>query len=551
MYFDGKRTNDDEVQMNETIERKRTAIGYCRVSTALQEAEGYSLEAQEKAIEDYCAKAGYELLDTYSEQASGKNNNRKVVNEVIKRCRSTKSKLVIARLDRFTRDLHFLTSIQRQKGLEFIALDNPNADAMVIQIMMSVAENESRMISTRTITALRIAKENGVELGNHRSILATYSRLDKNKKFALTRDNDNLWDTFCYYRMRWNEYVVNHKNYKTFRKYIDPVYETVDTGYGWEEYIKRPKYFWDGEEYLGDEMSFWDLYQKELQPEKLIGDRYKSKVFNVSAFGDLCEDAFLFTPLSSYGSNPRDGYHRIHNSVAFQLPQLDMIKSRKKLDVEDKHIRDYVRRYTHKAEIQFGKVDVRAYDIGRLWTQLMRDNTQPATLKRVETAREEAKEIYLPAIEEARAKGIEGVRPLGRYLTEQGIITPKGGSTWSPSSVQSILRLEEAIKNEGLEEGDMQDLTDDLAMALTFNDYVRGYAGYSMEVPYRDPQTGHITRPIDLSKLDETIKMMEEANAEGTSKKVFGKKMDLTSFYQLREKAIDKEPLFDNPMSRA
>ena len=147
-----------------------------------------------------------------------------------------------------------------------------------------------------------------------------------------------------------------------------------------------------------------------------------------------------------------------------------MIKSRKKLDVEDKHIRDYVRRYTHKAEIQFGKVDVRAYDIGRLWTQLMRDNTQPATLKRVETAREEAKEIYLPAIEEARAKGIEGVRPLGRYLTEQGIITPKGGSTWSPSSVQSILRLEEAIKNEGLEEGDMQDLTDDLAMALTFND---------------------------------------------------------------------------------
>ena len=173
MYVDGKRTIDDEVQMNETIERKRTAIGYCRVSTALQEAEGYSLEAQEKAIEDYCAKAGYELLDTYSEQASGKNNNRKVVNEVIKRCRSTKSKLVIARLDRFTRDLHFLTSIQRQKGLEFIALDNPNADAMVIQIMMSVAENESRMISTRTITALRIAKENGVELGNHRSILAT------------------------------------------------------------------------------------------------------------------------------------------------------------------------------------------------------------------------------------------------------------------------------------------------------------------------------------------------------------------------------------------
>ena len=555
MYFDGKRTNDDEVQMNETIIRKPTAIGYLRVSTALQEAEGYSLEAQQKMIEDYCAKAGYELLDTYSEQASGKNNNRKVVNEVIKRCRSTKSKLVIARLDRFTRDLHFLTSIQKQKGFEFIALDNPNADAMVIQIMMSVAENESRMISTRTITALRIAKENGVELGNHRSILATYSRLEKNKKYALTRDNDNLWDTFCYYRMRWNEYVVNHKNYKTFRKYIDPVYETVDTGLGWEEYIKRPKYYWEGEEYLGDEMSFWELYQKELQPEQLIGDRYKSKVFNMSAFGDLCEDAFLFQPLSFYGNSQTNDDFRISNSVAFQLPQLDMVKSRKKLNLEGKHIREYVRRFIHKAEIQIGKADVRAYDIGRLWTQLMRDNTQPATLKRVEDAREEAKEIYLPVIEEARKKGISGIRPLGRYLTEQGIITPKGGSTWGVSSVQSLLRLEEAIKNEDNWEGDDQDLTNDLAMALTFNDYVRGYAGYDMEVPTRDPKTGHITRPIDLTKLDKTIELLEEAidNSMWNSDEYIGvfDKIDLQKFYDLRKQAIDKEPLFDRPSPRA
>jgi len=537
--------------MNETIIRKPTAIGYMRVSTALQEAEGYSLEAQQKMIEDYCAKAGYELLDTYSEQASGKNNNRKVVNEVIKRCRSTKSKLVIARLDRFTRDLHFLTSIQKQKGLEFIALDNPNADAMVIQIMMSVAENESRMISTRTRTALRIAKQNGVELGNHRSILATYSRLEKNKKFALTRDNVTIWDTFVSYRSHWNEYVVNHKNYKTFRKYIDPVYETVDTGLGWEEYIRRPKYYWEGEEYLGDEMSFWELYQKELQPEKLIGDRFKSKVFNSSAFGDLCEDAFLFQPLSFYGNSSIYDDYRNSNSLAFQLPQLDMVKNRKKIDVEGKHIREYVRRYIHKAEIKIGKADVRAYDIGRLWTQLMRDNTQPATLKRVETAREEARDIYLPAIEEARKKGIEGIRPLGRFLTEQGIITPKGGSTWSPSSVQSILRLEEAIKNEGQEEGDELDLTNDLAMALTFNDYLNGYGSYGMEVPFRDTTTGHITRPIDLSSLDETIKLIEEANKDGRSKRAIGKRLDLKSFYDLRDKAIDKEPLFDNPISRA
>jgi len=192
MYFDGKRTIDEKVHMKEQTERKPTAIGLMRVSTALQEAEGYSLEAQQKEIERYCANNGYELLDTYSEQASGRKQDREVVNEVLKRCRSTKSTLIIARLDRFTRDLHFLTKVQKIRGFNFIALDNPNADAMVIQIMMSVAENESRMISVRTKTALKIAKANGVELGNHKSILATYSRLEKDKKLCLTRDNENL-----------------------------------------------------------------------------------------------------------------------------------------------------------------------------------------------------------------------------------------------------------------------------------------------------------------------------------------------------------------------
>ena len=93
--------------MKEDMNTKPRAIGLARVSTALQQEEGYSLEAQGKAIKEYCAKAGYELLDTYYEQASGRKQDREVVNEVLNRCRSTKSTLIIARLDRFTRDLHF------------------------------------------------------------------------------------------------------------------------------------------------------------------------------------------------------------------------------------------------------------------------------------------------------------------------------------------------------------------------------------------------------------------------------------------------------------
>ena len=557
MYFDGIRTIDDEVQMKETIETKGRAIGYCRVSTALQEAEGYSLEAQQKAIEEYCAKANLELLDTYTEQASGRSNNREIVNKVIKRCRSTNSTLVIARLDRFTRDLHFLTSLQKQK-FKFIALDNPNADSMVIQIMMSVAENESRMISTRTRTALRIAKENGVELGNHRSILATYKRLERDKRVGLTREDDNLWDTFCIYRTAWNDYVVNHKNYKLFRKYIEPIYEVVDTGLGWEEYIRKPNPYGD------DIDAFWDNYQKEVNPDKLIGQRYINGNFDIYAFGDLCEDAFLMNPLDhsdkyddTWLSGDRTDTYRALTG-AFHLPQLDMTRSRKKIDATGMHYKSHIRRFTHRAEItckhsQFlgignGEVKIRAYDIGRLWKQLLRDNTRMATLSRVATAREEVIDIYLPAINEAREKGITGVRPLARYLTEQGIITPKGNQTWSPSSVQSILRQEEAMNiSDNITEYDEVDETNDLAMAMTFNDYGRGKGSYQQETPIRDPETGHITRFYTKANenLDTMIKMFTELNSDKDRRQ-----MDLSELYKLKEQNIKKEPLFDNPTPR-
>jgi hypothetical protein len=196
-------------------------------------------------------------------------------------------------------------------------------------------------------------------------------------------------------------------------------------------------------------------------------------------------------------------------------------------------------------------VKFRAYDIGRLWTQLMRDNTKSATIKRIELAREEAEDIYIPAIEEARAKGITGIRPLARYLTEQRIFTPKGNENWSPSSVQSILRLEKDINNDEPLEGENDfDITSDLAMTLTFNQYAMGVARNGEELPIRDKETGHITRPIDLSNLDETIASFKEMIDDGSYKKMTGKELDITSFIELRSKNIDKEPLFDNPIPR-
>ena len=94
--------------------RNLKAIGYARVSTTLQEAEGYSLEAQQQAIERYCAQEGYNLIESFNEVESGTNSTRTVVNKVLKLCEITNAKMVVARLDRFSRDVHFLTSVQKR-----------------------------------------------------------------------------------------------------------------------------------------------------------------------------------------------------------------------------------------------------------------------------------------------------------------------------------------------------------------------------------------------------------------------------------------------------
>ena len=86
-------------ETNANLYPQGLAIGYCRCSTALQATEGYSLEAQEGAINDFCARNGYELLETYTEQESGRKSDRDIVKKVVNLCTSKKATLIIARLD--------------------------------------------------------------------------------------------------------------------------------------------------------------------------------------------------------------------------------------------------------------------------------------------------------------------------------------------------------------------------------------------------------------------------------------------------------------------
>ncbi len=142
------------------------------------------MEAQRKAVFDYLNGGQWELHSEYTEIESGKRNKRPQLQAALKACKKHQATLVIAKLDRLSRDAHFLLGLQKSK-LNFVACDMPNANRLTIGIMALVAEEEGRMISARTKVALAAAKERGVELGrNGKEILSVKNR-KKADEFAL------------------------------------------------------------------------------------------------------------------------------------------------------------------------------------------------------------------------------------------------------------------------------------------------------------------------------------------------------------------------------
>jgi len=150
--------------MNEnTCFQNQTFITYHRVSTKTQGDSGLSLEAQENITKTFANDRGT-ILETYVEIESGKKKNRPQLLAAIRQCKKTKSTLLISRLDRLARNLHFVTSLIESK-IDFICCDNPHANRLTIQILAAVAEEETRSISIRTKLALAAAKKRGTKLG--------------------------------------------------------------------------------------------------------------------------------------------------------------------------------------------------------------------------------------------------------------------------------------------------------------------------------------------------------------------------------------------------
>jgi DNA invertase Pin-like site-specific DNA recombinase len=142
-----------------------TLIGYFRVSTARQARSGLGLEAQREAVTRLAAERGGKIVREYVEIESGKLNTRPELAKALHHAKITGGTLVIAKLDRLSRNAAFLLTL-RDSGARFIAADVPGANDLTVGILALVAQQEREAVSKRTREALAAAKVRGTRLGN-------------------------------------------------------------------------------------------------------------------------------------------------------------------------------------------------------------------------------------------------------------------------------------------------------------------------------------------------------------------------------------------------
>ncbi|ACA19285.1 Resolvase domain [Methylobacterium sp. 4-46] len=146
-------------------------VSYLRVSTERQGRSGLGLEAQREAVSAFLSAGQGALVAEVVEVESGGRNDRPKLAEALRLCRLHNATLVIAKLDRLSRDAAFLLTLEsnlKRMGLRFVAADMPDANELTIHIMAVVAQAERQMISTRTKAALQAAKARGTKLGGDR-----------------------------------------------------------------------------------------------------------------------------------------------------------------------------------------------------------------------------------------------------------------------------------------------------------------------------------------------------------------------------------------------
>ena len=147
-------------------------IAYYRVSTRGSKGRAASASKPSKlALPTTPATANTTIIATYQEIETGKRADRPELAKAIAHAKRAKATLVIAKLDRLARNVHFLSGLMESR-IEFVCCDNPHANRLTLHILAAVAEDEARRISERTKTALAAYKARGGKLGTPTNLTA-------------------------------------------------------------------------------------------------------------------------------------------------------------------------------------------------------------------------------------------------------------------------------------------------------------------------------------------------------------------------------------------
>lgn len=140
-------------------------VAYYRVSTKKQGQSGLGLEAQRSAVEKFTSNYSDDILTEFTDIESGKNDDRPELKKAIEEAKRNNAQLIIAKLDRLSRNAAFIFTLRDSK-VDFICADMPTANSVTIGIMAVLAQDERERISQRTKAALFELKKQGKKLGS-------------------------------------------------------------------------------------------------------------------------------------------------------------------------------------------------------------------------------------------------------------------------------------------------------------------------------------------------------------------------------------------------
>ncbi len=167
-------------------------IAYYRVSTQKQGKKGWGIEAQQAIIQHFSEKDGAIIIQKFVEVGSAKSlENRPKLKEALLQCQAHNSTLIVAKLDRLSRDVEHIFQLKKQLGENLICCDLPSTDSLTLSIFAGLAQRERELISIRTKAALQAKKAKGEKLGTIQNLTNEGRTLGRKAQQKKAKNNPN------------------------------------------------------------------------------------------------------------------------------------------------------------------------------------------------------------------------------------------------------------------------------------------------------------------------------------------------------------------------